>query len=68
VLISPDWLERASWEDQKVFVAATRAQVEASPEWDPRHPPHREYEGGLHEHYGRAPYWDREAPPGPGGS
>jgi uncharacterized protein YrrD len=68
VLISPDWLERASWEDQKVFVAATRAQVEASPEWDPRHPPHREYEGGLHEHYGRAPYWDRDAPPGPGGS
>lgn len=35
VLISPERVERVSWEDRRINVGITRAEVEASPEFDP---------------------------------
>jgi hypothetical protein len=34
VLLSPEWIERLSWEDRQVFVDLTREQVRRSPEYD----------------------------------
>lgn len=60
VLISPAWVERVSWEDSKVFVAATREAVKSCPEYDDAKPINREYENKLYFHYGRPPYWIEE--------
>lgn len=57
VLISPTWIERVNWAETAVHVALTRAQVEASPEYDPDEPPAREYEVVLYQHYGYPGYW-----------
>jgi sporulation protein YlmC with PRC-barrel domain len=58
VLISPQWLiGNISWEQHKVTVILTRESIKNSPEYKPSSPPTREYEHGLHEHYGRSGYW-----------
>lgn len=57
VLISPAWVERVSWEDSKVFVAATREAIKNCPEYDDAKPINREYENKIYFHYGRPPYW-----------
>lgn len=35
VLVSPDRVERVSWEDRRIDLGITRAEVEGSPEFDP---------------------------------
>ncbi len=39
VLISPERIERVSWDDKSVFVNATREEIEHSPEYDETNPP-----------------------------
>lgn len=39
VLVSPSKVLEVSWEDKSVVFDLTRAEVENSPEFDPRHPP-----------------------------
>jgi hypothetical protein len=61
VLVSPAWIERVSWADSKVYVALTREAIQSAPEYHESMPVTREYENRLYFHYGRPPYWLREA-------
>ena len=61
VLVSPDWIERVSWADSKVYVGLSREAIKNGPEYVESMPITREYENQLHLHYGRPPYWLREA-------
>lgn len=61
VLLSPDWVERVSWEESKVYVAVTREAMKSCAEYDDTEPITRELENKLYFHYGRAPYWIDQA-------
>ncbi|MFT5622833.1 MAG: hypothetical protein ACI9FZ_000760 [Bacteroidia bacterium] len=58
VLVSPQWIERVSWEDSKVFVNLSREIIKQSPEYKEESQLTRDYEVGLHSHYNRQGYWD----------
>jgi len=57
VLVSPQWIERVSWNESKVFVNLTREAIKLSPEYSEGSLVTRAYETGLHEHYNRRGYW-----------
>ncbi len=57
VLVAPQWIERASWNDSKVYVNLSRNSIHQAPEFDRTQPLSRDYEQNLHRHYRRAPYW-----------
>ncbi len=57
VLISPQWIERVSWSDHRVYVNLTREAIEHSDEYIEKSTLTRDYEAGLHHHYGRSGYW-----------
>jgi len=59
VLVSPQWIERASWHDSRVYVNLARSDIQEAPEYDTNRPLSRDYESSLHRHYRRAPYWER---------
>jgi sporulation protein YlmC with PRC-barrel domain len=61
VLLSPRWIELASWKESKVFVNLSRETIKQSPEYTEESLLTRDYETGLHRHYNRAGYWDDEA-------
>jgi hypothetical protein len=61
VLISPAWIERVSWTESRVYVGLTREAIKSAPEYVESTPITRQYENQLHLHYGRPPYWQREA-------
>ncbi|RJR36022.1 MAG: PRC-barrel domain containing protein [Desulfobacteraceae bacterium] len=58
VLVSTKWLSDIRWEDKKVSVGMTKDNVRSSPEYIPERLD-REYEMGLHRHYGFPPYWEK---------
>jgi PRC-barrel domain len=60
VLISPEWIERVSWVDNKVFVKLTCDAIKASPEYNEESSISRDYESGLFRHYGADGYWSHE--------
>ena len=57
VLVSPQWIERVSWSESKVFVNLPRETIKQSPEYTEESLRTREYETGLHRHYNRQGYW-----------
>ena len=57
VLISPQWIERVSWSESKVFVNLPRETIKQSPEYTEESLLTRDYETGLHRHYKRKGYW-----------
>jgi len=57
VLLSPQWIERVSWSESKVFVNLSRETIKASPEYTEDFRLTRDYETGLHQHYNREGYW-----------
>ena len=57
VLISPQWINRISWSDGKVFLDLDRESIKESPEYDPSLPVNRQYEERLYDFYGRPKYW-----------
>ena len=57
VLVSPQWIERVSWIELKVFVNLSRAVIEQSPEYTEESLLTRDYEIRLHRHYNRRGYW-----------
>ena len=61
VLVSPRWIERVSWYESKVYVGLSREAIKNGPEYIESMPITREYEGRLHSHYGRPPYWLHDA-------
>ncbi len=57
VLISPQWIERVSWNESKVFITLTKETIKSSPEYTNPESINREYETELHHHYNRRGYW-----------
>jgi uncharacterized protein YrrD len=57
ILVSPQWIDRVSWHESKVFVKLIRETIKQSPEYTEESLPTREYEDGLHRHYDRKGYW-----------
>ena len=51
VLVAPPWVSEVSWATQEVQVTLTRAQIEASPEYNPDLGSTAIYEEQLHGHY-----------------
>jgi hypothetical protein len=60
VLISPQWIERISFDESKVFINLTQRQIEDSPKYKHETAPTREDERILYEHYHREAYWKDE--------
>jgi hypothetical protein len=68
VLMSPEWIERVSWEDGKVYVDLSREAIKNAPVYAPGASVSRDYEAELCRHYGREGYWSRAGCAlGPGG-
>ena len=57
VLVSPQWIERVSWSESKVFINLSRGDIKQSPEYTEASLLTRDYETGLHRHYNRQGYW-----------
>jgi uncharacterized protein YrrD len=57
ILVSPQWIERVSWKESKVFVNLLRETIKQSPEYTEDSLLTRDYEAGLHTHYNRKGYW-----------
>lgn len=57
VLISPQWIERVSWDESNVFVNLSRDTIKEAPEYTDRSLLTREYEIELHHHFDRPGYW-----------
>ena len=57
VLISPQWIERISWKESKVFINLSRESIKQSPEYTDDFSVNRDYEDQLHQHYERKGYW-----------
>jgi len=61
VLISPQWIERVSWEESKVFINLPRETIKRAPEYQDGALLTRDYEVGLYRHYNRKGYWIDES-------
>ena len=61
VLVSPQWIERVSWAELKVFINLSSEVIKRSPEYRPE-PLNRDYETALYRHYDRPGYWTDELP------
>lgn len=57
VLVSPQWIERVSWDELKVFISLSREAIKQSPEYTEESLLTRDYETKLHGHYNRQAYW-----------
>jgi hypothetical protein len=57
VLVSPQWIDRISWDDSKVFVKLSLETIKQSPEYTDDFLLNRDYETRLHKHYKRQGYW-----------
>jgi hypothetical protein len=64
VLVSPQWIERVSWSETKVFVNLSRDTIKQAPEYTEESLLDRDYETRLHEHYKRQGYWVDVGTPG----
>jgi len=61
VLVSPQWIERVSWDESKVFVNLSREAIKNSPEYTEESLVTRDYETELYKHYQREGYWSEES-------
>ncbi len=57
ILVSPQWIQRISWSESKVFIDLNREAVKQSPEFTEGALLDRDFEKRLHEHYKRPGYW-----------
>ena len=58
VLVAPQWIDRVSWSDSKVYVDLSRETIKNGPEYHPD-ALNRKYEETLYTYYKRPKYWDR---------
>jgi sporulation protein YlmC with PRC-barrel domain len=56
VLVAPEWIERVSWADSRVYVDLSREAIKSGPEFD-ADLLNRDYEERLYKHYDRPGYW-----------
>jgi len=71
VLVSPEWIDRISWGESKVFLLVSRDMVSTAPKFTSSSLLTRSEETKLFRHYHRRGYWagdfeDRDLPPGMG--
>ena len=59
VLISPEWVNKVSWEESKVIVNLSMEIIKLSPEYKPEFF-NRDYEAALYRHYDQKIYWRDE--------
>ena len=57
VLISPQWIDRISWTEAKIFANVAREWVRQSPEYIEQSVVTRDDEAELYKHYKRTGYW-----------
>ena len=57
VLVAPQWIDRVSWSDSKVYVDISRETIKNGPEYHPE-ALHRKYEETLYDYYKRPKYWE----------
>ncbi|MCF7788382.1 MAG: PRC-barrel domain-containing protein [Prosthecobacter sp.] len=57
VLVSPQWIDRLSWNNSKVFISLTREAILQSPQYTEEALLTRDYEIELHDHYNLEGYW-----------
>ena len=57
VLVSPEWIDRVSWSDSRVYVDLSREMIKSAPEFNPKDLG-RGYDERLHKHYDRPGYWN----------
>ena len=57
VLMSPQWIERVSWDERKAYVGLSRDTIKDAPEYMHDSVITREYEIELCRHYSREGYW-----------
>jgi len=57
VLISPQWIERVSWKESKIFVNLSRETIKKAPEYTKESLITRDFETRLYGHYNREGYW-----------
>ena len=62
VLLSPEWIEKVSWQDSTVTTNLDREAIRKAPVYDDSVPAGRDYEGALYLHYSRAGYWHDPLP------
>jgi hypothetical protein len=56
VLISRDWIQKISWQDQKLYLDLDREFIKNSPEYDPDKAVNRELETRIYDYYDRPKY------------
>ena len=61
VLVSPQWIDRVSWSESKVFVNLPLETIKHAPEYTEDSLLTREYENRLHLHYNLRGYWVDES-------
>jgi hypothetical protein len=57
VLVAPQWNDRVSWDDSRVYVDLSRETIKNGPEYHPE-ALDRKYEEALYDHYKRPKYWE----------
>ncbi len=57
VVVSPQWIDRVSWDDSTVYVNLAGDAIKEAPKYTDVGLLTREYEGQLHQHYNRPGYW-----------
>jgi hypothetical protein len=53
VLVSPNWVEKISLAEAKVYIDLRSETIKNSPEYDPAEPVNQDYETRLYDYYGR---------------
>lgn len=61
ILVSPQWIDRVSWSESKVFINLSSETIKQSPEYQEDVPLTRDDETRLHGHYHRPGYWETVA-------
>jgi hypothetical protein len=56
VLVPPQWNDRVSWDDSRVYLDLSRETIKNGPEYHPE-TLDRKYEETLYDHYKRPKYW-----------
>ncbi|NDP20731.1 MAG: PRC-barrel domain containing protein [Paludibacter sp.] len=60
ILVSPQWIDKVSWDEYKVFVNLSKENIKESPEYSDELLLTREYETNLYQHYDKKDYWTGE--------
>jgi len=57
VILAPDWLDSFDWDASRATTSLSKDALKKAPEYNPRDPINRDFEGRLYDYYGRPNYW-----------